>query len=399
MAEDEAALAALRHRLDALTQTGKALEEEGLPFPTAQIRSSFETAVRDGAPTQAAAIVKRGEALLARVGPDWTWVRELLRRVDELRSVAQTIGVDIAHLDSRVGNPRTRLMAEPLSSGSLEKAAASASLALAVLNDTIPKFCLQEAQQLGISIRRAQNRGEEVLEATRAFSRLLQAVQDQNLPTAAQRLVEVRRAVVHIPTAPALPRVTPSEEEEILLEARNLARRLQRIKGKAKNAQSAARLIAQVRAAISEERRYGTPEEEIEELWAEVSRLTREKKRASEGPPMVPPLPSEEEEEVPEAGLAPDLSLGPEETETVDTSSPGEPEGTSATAAPEEAPPSEDEEEKTPPEEEGEEETDRRTFRPSLYVPYVPPDFGENSPNDPDATTSNRTRTRSRLRP
>ena len=272
MPKEDPAFAEWRQRLDALTEKGKALEGEGLPFPTDPLRTSFEAAVRDGQPAQAAGIVKRGEALLARVGPDWTWVRELLRRADELRTIAQSIGVDLLHLDSRVGNPRKRLMSEPLSSGSLEKAAASASLALAVLNDAIPKFCVQEAQQLGASIRRARNRGEEVFEVTQAFSRLLQAIQDQNLPTVAQRLIEVRRAVVRIPRAPALPPVTPSEEEEILLEARNLARRLQRIKGKAQNAQSAARLMAQVRAAISEERRYGTAEEEIEALWAEVDR-------------------------------------------------------------------------------------------------------------------------------
>jgi len=99
-----------------------------------------------------------------------------------------------------------------------------------------------------------------------------------------RRLVECRRAIVRIPRAPALPPIAPDEEAEILLEARNLARRLQRIKGRAQNAQSAARLMAQVRAAISEERRTGTPEEEIEQLWQEVDRLTRERKRASEGP-------------------------------------------------------------------------------------------------------------------
>ena len=397
MADEDSTLATWRRRLDGLATKGKALEEEGLPFPTDQVRSSFEAAVRDGQPTPAAGIVKRGEALLARVGPDWTWVRELLRRADELRAVAQTIGVDVGHLDNRVGNPRTRLMTEPLSSGSLEKAAASASLALAVLNDAIPKFCLQEAQQLGASIRRAKNRGEEVLEATQAFSRLLQAVQDQNIPTAAQRLIEARRAVVRIPRAPALPPVTPSEEEEILIEARNLARRLQRIKGKAQNAQSAARLIAQVRAAISEERRYGTPEEEIEALWAEVSRLTREKKRASEGPPIVPALPpAEAEAEGPlEVEAEPEH---PPEVETDETTLPVELEGAHAAEAPEkEAPPEEPKEPAT--QEEEEEAADRRAFRPSLYVPYVPPDFGDNSPQENDASATGRGRSRSRPRP
>jgi hypothetical protein len=273
-------VASLRARLDHLSAQGHALELEGLPFPTVQIRESFEQAIQAGEIEQAQRVVKGGESLLLKVSQDWTWVRELLRRADELRSIASTLGVDLQHLDARVGNPRTRLQAEPLSSGSMEKAAASASLALAVLNDAVPKFIVQEAQNLGESVRRARNRGEEVTDASRAFGRLLQAIQDQNLAISAQRLVETRRAVSRIPRAPAMPSSSPQEEEEILREARNLARRLQRIKGKARDAQSAARLMSQVRAALSEDRRYGTPEEEIEALWLEVDHLTRERKLA-----------------------------------------------------------------------------------------------------------------------
>ena len=275
-------VAELRNRLERISAQGQALELEGLPFPTAQIRESFEQAVQAGATEKAALVVKGAENLLAKVLQDWTWVRELLRRADELRAIASTLGVDVQHLDARVGNPRVRLQTDPLSSGSMEKAAASASLALAVLNDTIPKFCVQEAQNLGESIRRARNRGEDVRESAHLFTQLLQAIQDQSLALSAQRLVETRRAVSRIPRAPALPAPSPHEEEEILLEARNLARRLQRIKGKARDAHSAARLMAQVRAALSEERRYGTPEEEIEALWLEVDRITRERKLAAD---------------------------------------------------------------------------------------------------------------------
>jgi hypothetical protein len=353
MPSEGISLADLRTRINALTAEGDRLELEGLPFPTAQIRTTFEESVREGELAQAAGIVKRGETLLARVRPDWTWVRELLRRADELRAIALTIGMDVAHLDSRVGNPRRRLMSDPLSSGSLEKAAASASLALAVLNDAIPKFCVQEAQQLGLSIRRARDRGEEVRDAGRSFSRLLLAIQDQNLPTTAARLVEVRKSVGRIPRAPALPAVSPNEEDEILNEARNLARRLQRIKGKASNAQSAARLMAQVRAAISEDRRYGTPEEEIEALWAEVDRLTREKKRASEV-------------------VAADAEEVPEGEETVEGTVPPEP----LPAGPDEAPvPEEPVPEKR--EEEPEDRSERPNYPASLYVPYIPPDFSQ----------------------
>ena len=343
----------LRARLDALVAQGRTLETEGLPFPTDQVVRAFDQAMAERTPAQATTVLRRAEALLARVRTDWTWVRELLRRVDELRAVAEAIGVDVAHLDHRVGNPREHLANEPLSAGSLEKAAASASLALAVLNDTVPKFIVREAEPLGASIRRARDRGEDVRESAKTFALLLQAVQDHNVPTAAKRLVETRRSVARIPRAPAMPAISPKEEEEILSEARNLARRLQQIKGKARNAQSAARLMAQVRAAISEERRYGTPEEEIEALWAEVDRLTKEKKRASAGPPLAPgpqdngseslaePIPADRPP--PEPAAAPPSTL---------------PTGAEAPERPEES-----------------EDSGERLYRSSLYVPYSPPDY------------------------
>ncbi len=351
MSPEPRAITSLRPRLEALTERGRALEAEGLPFPTENIRDAFLRAARDGQVDAATNVIKRAEALIGRAGADWTWVRELLRRADELRAVAGTIGVDLEILDNRVGNPRKRLMAEPLSSGSLEKAAASASLALAVLNDAVPKFCIQEAQALGVSIRRARDRGEEVGDSARSFSRLLQAIQDENLTTAAERLVETRRMVARIPRAPALAPVSPREEEEILLEARNLARRLQRIKGKARDAPSAARLMAQVRAAISEDRRYGTPEEEIEQLWAEVERQTQEKKKGTVT--VRTPAPDEKEEAAPE-----DLEEPEEETPHL------------------------------------------RTTRPSFYVPYIPPDERppESAPNEDD-TLSAAGRGRNRPRP
>jgi hypothetical protein len=285
MPTDPARAAELRKKMDALAAKARPLEADGLPFPTTQIRLAFDQALATGVPGTAEQVVKRGEALLTRVSEDWVWVKELLRRADELRAIAGTIGVDLGILDARVGNPRKRLLVDALSSGSLQRAAASASLALAVLNDAVPKFCLQEAKGLGGAIRKARDRGEDVNDAASSFSRLLQAAQDQNLPTLAQRLVETRKAVARIPRAPALPRMSENEEEEILLEARNLARRLQRIKGKARDASSAARLMSQVRAALAEDRRYGTPEEEIESLWLEVDRLTREHRRAGEAPP------------------------------------------------------------------------------------------------------------------
>ncbi|HYA58517.1 MAG TPA: hypothetical protein VEH57_08695 [Thermoplasmata archaeon] len=361
-ATDAPAVAALRQRLGLVTEQGKVLESEGLPFPTPQIQQAFEEGLATS-PDTAEQIVKRAEALIRRVRQDWTWVRELLRRADELRAIASTIGVDVAHLDARVGNARVRLSTEPLSSGSLQKAAASASLALAVLNDAVPKFCVQEAQKLAVSIRKARDRGEDVSEAAISFSRLIQSIQDQNLPTAAQRLVETRRSVARIPRAPAMPELSPQEEAEILLEARNLARRLQRIKAKARDASSAARLMTQVRAALSEDRRYGTPEEEIEALWLEVDRLTKEKKLASAGPPLASP--------VAPAVAPPELGADEEEAPT---SPPGR-------------------------EPEGEEEPRRRITGRPTYVPYIPPESEDEEAPAPGADSSASGRARGRARP
>jgi hypothetical protein len=275
----------LRRRLEAVEETGRALQAEGLPFPTVQAREAFDEAVHGGAVADARKVVKRAETLLERTQKDWTWVRELLKRVDELRGVAESIGVDVSLVDARVGNPRAQLMGEPLSSGSLERSAAAASLALAVLNDLVPKYCVQQAQKLGASIRSARDRGEEVRDTVVAFSALVRSLQDEHLPMVAQRLVEARHSVARIPRAPALPSMSPAEEEEILLEARNLARRLHRIRSKARDATGAVRLMTHVRAVLTE-RRYGSPEEEIEALWSEVDRLTKEKRLAS-APPVI----------------------------------------------------------------------------------------------------------------
>jgi hypothetical protein len=358
----------LRRRLDVVEQQGQKLQQEGLPFPTAPIRAMFEESIRSAAIENATLVVKRAEALLLRVSRDWGWVRELMRRVDELRAISQELGIDLAHLDSRVGNPRARLMSDPLSAGSLEKAAASASLSLAVLNDAVPKFCVQEAQALGKSIRRARDRGEDVTPAALSFSRLLQAVQDENLPTAAQRLVETRRIVARIRRAPTVARISPKEEEEILLEARNLARRLQRIKSSARDAQSAARLMTQVRAALSEDRRYGTPEEEIEALWQEVDRLTQEKRLAlpARSTGAETPSPGSDRTE----GTAGTTTTGGVASETG-----------GAPAAP------------------AEEETARSSPPFAFYVPYVPPDLPDSRSEPGGEAAASARRGRPRPRP
>jgi hypothetical protein len=274
----------LEDRRDELVRHGQDLEGEGLPFPTEQLRQTIQTLLEAGHREQALQVVKRGEALFAVATRDWTWIRPTLARADELRELAASIGLDVSHLESRLGNPRGQFQNSPLSQASLSRAGASASLAVAVLSDAIPKYVVQEAQRLGERIRVARNRGEDVVAAVARFSQLLQAIQDQHTVAMARALVDVRHAVARIPRAPSFAAVPREEEEEILMEARNLARRLQRIKSRAHNAQSAARLMTQVRAALSEDRRFGTPEEEIEALWSEVDRLTRERQGAGNVP-------------------------------------------------------------------------------------------------------------------
>ncbi len=278
-------LADLRRRLAACEERAAKYQLEGLPIPTAELADAFDKAVREGQLEEARAVVQRAETLLARADQDWGWLRELLQRVDTLRAIAETVGLDLARIDARVGNPRANLAEEALTTASLEKAAASASFALAVLNDAIPKYIVQEAKALGGSIRRARDRGEDVREAVAAFSTLLRSVQEPALGATADRLAEARKAVARIPRAPPVAATSVEEEEEILNEARNLARRLHRIKTRAHAATDAVRLISQVRQALSEDRRYASPEEEVEALWAEVDRLTREKRLAAEGSP------------------------------------------------------------------------------------------------------------------
>ena len=214
MANDPS-LAEIGERLTRLTEHGRALEAEGLPYPTDQVRGLVDAAVQHGALAEAVAILKRSESLYAVAARDWGWVKQTLARADELRELATSIGLDMQHLESRVGNPRQQLKDQPLSAASLGRAAASASLAVAVLHDAIPKYCVQESQKLGESIRAARNRGEEVAPAVKSFARLLQAMLDGQIVQTAHTLLEVRHSVARIPRAPAM--AVPTEEEEEIL--------------------------------------------------------------------------------------------------------------------------------------------------------------------------------------
>ncbi|MGC2288655.1 MAG: hypothetical protein WA688_02195 [Thermoplasmata archaeon] len=278
--------AALSARVSGVVRQGETLAAEGIPYDSASFVAEVRGQISKHDLAGAITTVRRAEALLDKTLRDWTWLKELLARVDELRDLAARSGVDLEVVDQRIGNARQQLRTLPLAEGSLEKAAASASLALVVLNDTLPKFYTQESQQLAKSIHDASERGEDVRESGVRLAQLLQALREGGLADIGQRFIELRRAVTRIPRAPAVPpKMLQREEEEILLEARNLARRLNRMKYRARDAQGAARLMNQVRAALAEDRRYGSPEEELEELWGEVDRLARERTDALATPP------------------------------------------------------------------------------------------------------------------
>lgn len=279
----------LAARLAAWVQRSQTLQEEGLPMPVEQVRGVVEHLRARGEAVRAEQALARAERLLDRASDDWKLLRELLRRIEELKDLAAKGGLDLSELDARLGNPREQLKGSRLSEGVIERAMATASKSLAVLNDVLPKYFVVEAQKLGRTIKSAQGRGEDIGEASERFTRFMGALRAGQLRGAATAFLELRRAVTQIPRAPTVPLPPQDEEEEILREARNLARRLNRMKSRARNAQSAARLVTQVKAALAEDRRFSTPEEEIEELWNEVERVTKERVEAQADPAAAKP--------------------------------------------------------------------------------------------------------------
>jgi hypothetical protein len=273
----------LARRLAEWVAHAERLSAEGLPMPIAQVQTLVEHLRSRGEAVRAEQALHRAERLLERAGRDWTLVRELMRRLDELKELAARSGLDLSELDARLGNPREMLKGARLSEGLLERAMAVSSKSLAVLHDVMPKYFVKEAQLLGRSIKSARERGEDVTHSTERLAQFLRSMREGQLRGTAVTYLELRRSVAQIPREPTVPLFPRDEEEEILREARTLARRLNRIKGRAHDASSAARLMSQVKAALAEDRRFASPEEEIEELWNEVDRLTRERAEARSG--------------------------------------------------------------------------------------------------------------------
>jgi hypothetical protein len=280
----------LASRLQSLVTHGNELVVEGLPFPVKQVQELVEQFRSRGEADRAEQALNRAERLLERASSDWLLLREQLRRLEEIEELARRCGLDVGELQTRLGNPRELLRKSRLSEGLLEQASGVCSKSLAVLGDLLPKYLIPESQKLARSIRSARDRGEEVAESSDRLGQFVRVMRSGQLRGAAIAFLELRRAVRQIPKEPTLPLPPQDEEEEILREARNLARRLNRIKTRARDAPSAARLMSEVRAALSEDRRFSTPEEEIEELWNEVDRLTRERLEAKE---TVPPAAKE----------------------------------------------------------------------------------------------------------
>jgi uncharacterized coiled-coil DUF342 family protein len=287
----------LARRLAEWVRLAEALRGEGLPLPIQQVRELVERLRARGEAVRAEQTVARAERLLERASRDWALLRELLRRIDELKQLATRTGLDLTELDAKIGNPRELLRGARLSEGLLEQAMAVGSKALAVLNDVMPKFLVTQSQVLGRSIKLARDRGEDVTESSDRLAQFVRSLRAGQLRGTALAFLELRKSVAQIPREPTVPMMPRDEEEEILREARNLARRLNRMKTRARDATSAARLMSQVKAALAEDRRYSTPEEEIDELWNEVDRLSRERSEARSELPAEPRL---DPEKVPE---------------------------------------------------------------------------------------------------
>ncbi|MGI0151816.1 MAG: hypothetical protein ACREC5_07765, partial [Thermoplasmata archaeon] len=154
----------LSDRLSEWVARAEGLAAEGVPIPVHQVPDLVERARTRGDLDRAEEILGSAERLLDRATRDWTLVRELLRRIDELKTLAARSGLDLTEFDARLGDPRAVLKDQRLSEALLERVMAIASKSLAVLNEVLPRYLLAQAQLLGRSIKAAEGRGEDVSE-------------------------------------------------------------------------------------------------------------------------------------------------------------------------------------------------------------------------------------------
>ncbi len=278
MTENPTPYAEARQRLNTVLARGAPLERQGFPLGSLALRNQFEEEVRSGSSAGAEGVVTRASERVDLAERRWGEVERLLDDVEALRDLATTAGMDLARVDARAGNPRELLLSRGPSEASLDAVARSAGVALATLREALPRYCVAQARALGTWARDARGRGEDVDEAVAAVGRVVRALHDLDLRTAVAAIAEARRIVVRTVRSSPAPSLPISEEEAILREAHNLARRLP---------------VAEPGAVADEPASRGgpghflsatvmlTPEEEVAALWAEVDRLAHERELAS----------------------------------------------------------------------------------------------------------------------
>lgn len=423
MTESATPYAEARQRLNATLARGAPFEREGFPLGSLALRNLFEEEVRGGSLAGAGAVVDRSVALVDLAERRWAQVERLLGDVDALRDLAGTAGMDLVRIDARAGNPRELLLNRPPSEASLDAVARAAGTALATLREALPRYCVGQARALGQWARDARARGENADEAVEAVGRVVRSLHDLDLVSAVAAIAEARRVVVRSARPANPPAVPVTEEEAILREAHNLARRLPLAEPPA----GADGLTG--RGAPANFLAAGvplTPEEEVEALWAEVERLSQERELASSRalyasapvpaaveatsvPQDAPPLP----EPLPEPVVTVSPPEEPREEETAEESlgtpapmpSAAPPDGDALVPTPEEtaagtpAPPAEEGTDQVAPPA-AEAPTPRPSARISFSAAYVPPAAASGGPHRPArASRSQSRRGRSRHRP
>jgi hypothetical protein len=276
------AAAPVENRLDRLVQKAEALAEEGFPFDWDEAVERIERAMRAGDVEDAESMLASAERLADRADRDWPLVLELFDRIDELLAIAHECGIDVERWKADVPDPRGLLASGRVTEGLLDQTAARASLALATLHDRLPRVLVAEAKTLGRALQLARDRGENVDSASRRLRAFLRGLRGGDVAEIGRAFLALRESIRGLSPATEGAGPDPEEEAEILLEARSLARRLRRIQEDDRYAERAARVAAQVQAALREGRSYATPIAEVDLLWSEVERLARERREAED---------------------------------------------------------------------------------------------------------------------
>lgn len=284
MTEVPAPLAEARQRLNRVLARASPLEREGFPFGSLALRHAFEEEVRAASLEGAERIVQRAGELLELADRAWEPLRRLLADFDDLRDLAELSGMDLRQVDGLTGNPRAPLLGGTVSAEALRTAARHARLGLATLREALPSYLVEQARELGRWARDARGRGTEVGDVVREVERVVRALHDLDLRSAASAVGNARHAVARTEGPARVPSLAGPEEEAILREAHHLARRLAHFElgGRPGGLGS---FPAEGAPGTSDDRDgLLSPEDEIEALWDEVDRLVRDRELAATGP-------------------------------------------------------------------------------------------------------------------